>query len=215
MRKFPLFALAAVATLFSLFPVSILVPTCPALHAQKPQLAPAPAAAPGSLEDRRKALNDLFHEYWEDRLKRDPEYASEIGDKRYNDRIADYSVRAVHERLAEEQKLLLRLAAIDATGFTDDEKTSQDLLTRRFELDEEGAEFKEWEMPINQREGIYFTYPRLAAALGFSTAKDYDDWIARLHALPLAFSQVTENMEIGMDDHACRRSICSKRRWSR
>jgi uncharacterized protein (DUF885 family) len=31
--------------------------------------------------------------------------------------------------------------------------------------------------------------------------KDYDDWIARLHALPHAFDQVTTNMSIGMDDH--------------
>ena len=196
MRKFPWFSLAAVATLFSLFPVS----TWPALHAQKPPFAPTPAAAPQTLEDRRKALSDLFHDYWEDRLKRDPEYASEIGDKRYNDQIADYSVRAVNERLAEEQKLLLRLAAIDPTGFTDDEKTSQELLMRRFELDEEGAEFKEWEMPVNQMAGIYYTYPRLAAQLSFTTVKDYDDWIARLHAIPRAFSQVTENMSIGMDD---------------
>ena len=30
--------------------------------------------------------------------------------------------------------------------------------------------------------------------------KDYDDWIARLHALPDAFDQVTTNMSIGMED---------------
>jgi uncharacterized protein (DUF885 family) len=175
----------------------------PAFSQKQLQLSPQTQNqpwAPVSLEDRRKALNDLFHEYWEDRLKRDPEFASEIGDKRYNDQIVDYSVRAVNEKLAEEQKLLLRLAAIDPEGFTDEEKTSQELLIRRFELDEEGAEFKEWEMPINQREGIYYTYPRLAAELSFTTAKDYDDWIARLHALPTAFAQVIENMSIGMDD---------------
>ncbi len=31
--------------------------------------------------------------------------------------------------------------------------------------------------------------------------KDYDDWIARLRALPHAFDQVTANMSIGMEDH--------------
>ena len=30
--------------------------------------------------------------------------------------------------------------------------------------------------------------------------KDYDDWTARLHALPTAFSQEMQNMSIGMDD---------------
>ena len=39
------------------------------------------------------------------------------------------------------------------------------------------------------------------AELSFTTVKDYDDWIARLHAIPHAFDQVTENMSIGMEDH--------------
>jgi uncharacterized protein (DUF885 family) len=173
--------------------------------AQKLQLVPqtqaqTPAPAPVSLEDRRKALNDLFHEYWEDRLKHEPEFASVIGDKRYNDQTSDYSVAAVNDELAREQKFLLKLAVIDPTGFTDQEKTSQDLLIRTFELDEEAAEFKEWEMPVNQMGGIYSDYPRLAAELSFATVKDYDDWIARLHALPRAFAQVTEDMSIGMED---------------
>ena len=32
-------------------------------------------------------------------------------------------------------------------------------------------------------------------------SKDYDDYIARLKKVPLAFQQITDNMSIGMDDH--------------
>ena len=203
MRKKTLSAAAAVATLLALFLVLSPAPIS-ALHAQKPELsamqAPVSPASGASLADRRKALNDIFHEYWEGRLKRDPEFASEIGDKRYSAQISDLSVRAINDKLAEEQKLLMQLAAIDPTGFSDEEKTSQDLLIRRFEMDEEGAEFKEWEMPIDQTGGFYTEYPQLAAELSFDTVKDYDDWTARLHALPTAFSQEMQNMSIGMDD---------------
>jgi uncharacterized protein (DUF885 family) len=192
LKRITLFVLAASAALLALLP---------ALRAQSPAPAPPTTAAPASLDDRRKALNDLFHDYWEDRLKHDPEFASAIGDLRYNDQISDYSVAAINDELAREQRFLLRLAAIDPTGFTNQEKNSQDLLIRRFETDEEAAEFKEWEMPVNQMDGIYSDYPRLAAELSFNTVKDYDDWIARLHAIPHAFAQVTENMSIGMDDH--------------
>lgn len=190
---------AAVNTclIFSLVAAATLVP---ARAAQRALALPGVPNAPVSLDDRRKALNDIFHEYWEDHLKRHPEQASLLGDKRYNDQVSDYSVKAVNDELAEEDRLLMRLAVIDPTGLTDQEKLSQELLVRRFETDEEGAEFKEWEMPVNQMDGIYATYPRLAASLSFTTVKDYDDWIARLHALPEAFSQVTENMEIGMED---------------
>ena len=164
------------------------------------QAASASPAQPGSVEDRRKALNALFHDYWEANLKHSPEFASSIGDKRYNDQIDDNSVRSINDWLAAEQNYLLQLAAIDPTGLTDQEKTSRDLLMRELAEDEEGAEFKEWEMPVNQMGGIYSEYPRLVAQLSFTTVKDYDDWIARLHAIPKAFDQVSANMSIGIDD---------------
>ena len=168
------------------------------LAAQSPQQAAAPT--PASLDDRRKALNDLFHDYWEDFLKHNPEFASSIGDLRYNDQISDYSVQAFNDGLARERKFLLRLAAIDPTGFTDAEKVSQQLLIRQFEEDDEAADFKEWEMSVNQMGGVYRDFPETVAQLSFNTVKDYDDWIARLHAIPGAFDQVTQNLTIGMQD---------------
>jgi len=78
----------------------------------------------------------------EDFLKHNPEFASSIGDLRYNDQISDYSVQAFNDGLARERKFLLRLAAIDPTGFTDAEKISQQLLIRQFEEDDEAADLK-------------------------------------------------------------------------
>ncbi len=160
----------------------------------------AQGASTASPEERRNALNEIFHEYWEASLKHSPEFASEIGDKRFDDQISDYSVKALNDWLATEQGYLMRLAAIDPAGLSDQEKISRELLLREFADDAEGAEFKEWEMPVNQMDGIYATYPRLVAELSFTTVKDYDDWIARLRAIPGAFDQVATNMSVGMDD---------------
>jgi uncharacterized protein (DUF885 family) len=180
-----LLAVAAAALLLAAVPT--------ALRAQSAPLAP--------VDDRRKALNDLIHEYWEANLQNSPETATYIGDNRYNDKISDYSVKAFNQWIALEQGYMLRLAAIDPAGFTDQEKISRELLLRQFADDQEGAQFKEWEMPVNQMDGIHTTYPRLVAAINFNSVKDYDDWIARLRAMPKAFDQVTTNMSIGMDDH--------------
>jgi len=177
-------------SLFAFFALLVFVPA-------RPQ--PAPAAA--TVEASRKALNAVFNDYWEDRHKHDPEFASSIGDKRYNDQIDDYSVKAYNDTLEREQNLLMRLADIDVNGLTDQEKISRDLLLRQFTEDQEAAAFKEWEMPIDQRSGFYLDYPQLAAQLTFTEVKDYDDWIARLHAIPHAFEQVSANMAIGMEDH--------------
>jgi uncharacterized protein (DUF885 family) len=145
-------------------------------------------------------LHTLFHDYWEENLKRRPEFASALGDKRYNDQISDYSVKAVNDWLATEQDLLMKLAVVDPAGLSDQDRTSRELLIRKLTDDQEAAEFKEWEMPINQMGGIYSTYPDLAGHLSFTSAKDYDDWIARLRAIPRAFDQVSANMSIGIED---------------
>jgi uncharacterized protein (DUF885 family) len=166
----------------------------PSLPAQTP-------ATPASIQANRKALNALFEDYWQDQLKHDPELASTLGDNRYNDQIVDYSVKAVNDALAREENFLTQLATIDPTGLSDDEKTSRELLLRTFAENQEAAIFKEWEMPIDQMGGIHTTYPRLVAQLSFTTVKDYDDWIARLRAIPKAFEQVTQNMSIGIEDH--------------
>jgi len=176
----------------------LLLAFVPALRAQAPA---NPPATPGSIEGNRKALKALFEDYWQDKLKHDPELASTLGDNRYNDQIADYTVKAVNDALAREENFLMQLAAIDPAGLTDEEKTSRDLLLRHFADDQEAASFKEWEMPLNQMGGLHTTYPELVAELSFTTVKDYDDWIARLHAMPKAFDQVTTNMSIGKDDH--------------
>jgi len=168
------------------------------LHAQGDAKS-APGMAP--VEDRRKALNALFDQYWQANLENSPEFASVIGDKRYNDKTTDHSVKAINAWLEREQNWLLKLAAIDPAGLADGEKTSREMLLRSFTDDLEGAEFKEWEMPINQMGGIYSDYPQLVEQLDFSSVKDYDDWIARLKALPDAFDQVITNMSIGVDDH--------------
>jgi uncharacterized protein (DUF885 family) len=186
-------ALAVFASL--IFAPTVFIPKV--LHGQV--LASNPASG-RAVEDRLKVLNQVFHDYWQERLKRNPEFASLIGDKRYDDLITDYSVQARNEWLNSEQNYLMQLAAIDPTDFTNQQQTSREVLMDRLEDDVEASGFKEWEMPVNQMEGIYSTYPDLANHLSFENAKDYDNWIVRLHLIPKAFEQVTTNMSIGMDD---------------
>jgi len=163
---------------------------------------PSPSAAPtASVSERRTALNAVIRDYWEDTLTHNPEFASSMGDKRFNDRISDQSIKAIHQAQQREEGFLMRLAAIDPAGLSQHEQTSRELLLRQFAEDEEAVEFKEWEMSLNQMEGIYNTYPQLVAELSFATVKDYDDWIARLKAIPNAFDQVVTNLSIGMNDH--------------
>jgi uncharacterized protein (DUF885 family) len=158
-------------------------------------------AQTAALSSRVKTLNAVFSDYWEDLLKHQPEFASTIGDNRYNDQLSDYSVQAYNESLNRGRAFLTRLAEVDTTGMSAQEQLSKDLLVRSLIEDQEEARFKPWEMPVNQFFGLQVDLPQLVPQLGFNSVKDYDDYIARLKKVPLAFQQTTDDMSIGMDDH--------------
>jgi uncharacterized protein (DUF885 family) len=163
-------------------------------------VAQVPAPAADSVV-RSKALSTLFAEIWEDRLKHSPEFASFLGDKRYNDQWTDYSVAEVNAALARGRVFLDRLSEIDTTGLTPKEVLSRDLMVRELTDAQEEARFKEWEMPVNQFSGFHTEMPRLVNDLAFDSVKDYDDYITRLKKVPTVFSQNMTNMQLGMDEH--------------
>lgn len=168
-----------------------------------PTLAQQPSrmTASSPVDDRRKALNAVFTDVWEDRLRSDPEFASSIGDKRYNDQLNDYSVRAYNERLARGRVYLMRLGQVDVTGLTDQEQLSKNLVVRNLIDAQEEARFKPWEMPVNQFYGPHTDVPQLVSQLSFKTIKDFDDWTARLNQVPRVLQQITDNMSTGIDDN--------------
>ena len=156
-----------------------------------------PAAA---VAERSKALSALLAEIWEDTLKHSPEFASTLGDKRYNDQLSDYSSQEVNAALARGAGFIQRLGEIDTAGLPEQEQLSKDLMLRSLIDDQESSRFKGWEMPVNQFDGLHTSLPRLVNQLQFDGVKDYDDYIARLKKIPRGFSQIRTNMESGMED---------------
>jgi uncharacterized protein (DUF885 family) len=161
-------------------------------------LAQTPAPRPAA--ERSAALTSLFKEIWEDDLKRSPEFASSIGDLRYNDQLSDLSPKAINERLAVRRTFLSRLLEIDTTGLSEQEKLSAELMQRQLIEDQEAARYREWELPVNQFHGIHTDLPAMVVNLPFDNIKEYDDYIARLHLVPRQLRQASENLLAGIDD---------------
>src|SRR3954462_8026922 len=83
--------------------------------------ASAEELSAADLDKRRKALADLLKDQWEYTLRTNPEFASILGDRRYNDQSSDVSEAAVKRDLAVTRKYLARLEKIDTTGFPEQE----------------------------------------------------------------------------------------------
>ena len=166
-------------------------------------LLPVPAASrqgQSTVETRRKQLQALFDEQWEYDMRTHPEAATRQNDSRYNDRLGDLSPQFLRSDMEERRKFLARYEAIDASGFPTQDALSRTLKIRGLRQSIEGAQFKSWEMPVNQRGGPHLGLVELVSVTPFATVRDYENYVARLHQVPRVLDQSISNMRQGMQD---------------
>jgi len=154
-----------------------------------------------TLEARRDELNRLLADEWEYTLRTQPELATQVGDNRYNDRLSDFSDKAIADDLEHTRQALTRFEAIDVTGFPEQEKLNRALMLRSLHETLDSAQFKDWEMPATQFGGIHLGYASLPFDSPFRNVKDYDDYVSRLHQLPRVLDEAMGHMRDGLRDH--------------
>jgi len=167
------------------------------LQSSSAQSSGSPAV---SVDSRRQQLVSLFDEEWQYELRTNPEWATMLGDHRYNDRLSDNSPEFFCADTDQRQRFLTRFRAIDPAGFSRQDALSRELMIRQLQQQIEGAQFKNWEMPVNQMGGLHLELADLVALTSFNTVADYDNYLARLHQIPHAFDQLTANMRQGLRD---------------
>src|SRR6202035_4119956 len=99
-----------------------------------------------------------------------------------------------------DQDFLTRLEAISSTGFTDQDQLSHDLMVRVLKQRIADFDLKEYEMPVNQQNGVHTGLADLPLSVPFDSVKHYQDYVARLHQIPRVLSQTTEVLRAGMKD---------------
>lgn len=154
-----------------------------------------------SVDSRISTQNTLFEEVYQSDLKNAPERATAFGDYRYNDQLSDHSLAAISRRHTEDVAFLTRLKAIPTTGFPEQDTLSHELLTRILQQRLSDYELKEYEMPVDQMNGIHTSLADLPLSMPFDSVKHYEDYIARLHQIPRVLNQTTEVLRTGMKDN--------------
>ena len=150
--------------------------------------------------DRLAAQNALFEEQYESDLSNFPDRATAFGDYRYNDKLAEYSLQAIARREKTNEDFLARLEAIPTTGLSEQDQLSHDLLVRVLKQRIADFELKEYEMPVNQQNGIHTSLADLPLSVPFDSVKHYEDYIARLHQIPRVLAETTEVLRAGIKD---------------
>ena len=159
------------------------------------------AADTNELNARKNQFKKLLADQWEYELREQPEFASVIGDYRYNDRWEDISLAHVQQKKRDLQDWLSRFEAVETSGFPEQDRLSQALMTRGLKQQLKNIEFKIYEMPIDQFGGLHIQLPQLVALLPFDSTRHYEDYLTRLHQVPRLVDQIIEVLQAGEKDH--------------
>jgi len=153
------------------------------------------SVARGASEDAKA----LFKRDWEWQLQQQPEYATTIGDARYNARLSDTSLAASKATLEHARTALADARALDRSGLNAQERLSLDLFM--FDKERQLALFAFHPFdpqPISAWDGLHVRLPRLVAQMPFAGEEDYRNYIARLDALPAHVDGIIEQLREGM-----------------
>ena len=161
---------------------------------------PASSGQSGPAGSKSQQLLSLFKQEWEYELRTNPEMATALGDHRYDDRLGDDSLAFHESDLQQSRDFLARFEAISPQGLSAQDTLSRELMIEGLRQNIEGAQFKPWEMPVNQSDGPHLWLIDLTTTMPFQTVKDYENYLSRLHQAPRVFDQVMANMRQGMQD---------------
>jgi uncharacterized protein (DUF885 family) len=114
--------------------------------------------------------------------------------------LGDFSITASARQNAIDLGFRSRLAAISSDGFPEQDRISRELMLRKLDQRMTDYSLKTYEMPLTQFRGIHTDLADIPRSLPFHSVKDYEDYITRLHEMPLAFEQTIEVLKQGKKD---------------
>ena len=164
--------------------------------------APAPPTAIVAPDDTAaaeatRALHRLFRRDWDRQMREHPVTASDLGDRRFNDRWPDRSIAAIQRAHAADASALAALRRIDRAALDPQDRISYDLFEWQHEDALDAYRFHEYLFPLNQLGGIQ-TAGDYAQTLRFATPKDYADWLHRLQTFGTYMNQTIALLRLGI-----------------
>ncbi|MDH4124395.1 MAG: DUF885 domain-containing protein [Gammaproteobacteria bacterium] len=141
-------------------------------------------------------FNVLMYQAWEAQLANDPLFASELGDRRYNDRWADQSIEAINAAQAQQREFLRRAYGIDRNALDAGDQLNYELFRRELQYTVDEFQFNGHLMPFSHRGGVQNLEVN-ATGLSFESVQDYADWLTRMGRVGILIEQTIRLAEQG------------------
>ncbi len=154
----------------------------------------------GDIAQRTEKLNALIAEQWQYTMEQSPEFATAVGDYRYNNRWSDMSLAHVRADRRATERFLHRFMEVSTDGLAEQDRLNHELMVQQLRESIESTDLKLYEMPVDQFSGIQIGLPGTVPTIPFDTVRQYEDYIARLNGIPRLLLDVTEVLKQGRKD---------------
>jgi uncharacterized protein (DUF885 family) len=155
--------------------------------------------APLSTPSEGEKLHAIFASQWEWALREFPEYATMLGDYRYNARLTEMSAEAIERRREQTRKALEEVRTIDRSKLNEADRLNYDLYVEQLEQQIAGFRFPGEIVPINQMGGVHQDLARLAMMAPKRTVGQVEDFLARLRHVPGRVDETIALMRQGLE----------------
>jgi prolyl oligopeptidase len=134
-------------------------------------------------------LSKFFAQYFEEKLRDEPEFATTVGRHEYDDRWSDLSKQGREQRRAHLQQRFDQAQKFGVPGLSEQDALSVRLLSYDLRTQLDALDLETYLLRVGQLYGshtrVYLTIDRMPAF----TVKDCENIIARLHAVPAYVDQ--------------------------
>ena len=149
----------------------------------------------GAVDTAEQQVRTLLVADWEWRLQTRPEYATAIGEHRFNHTLSDSSLAASRAALLHHRSVLQQARAIAAERLPAQDRLSLELFIHEQEETLKQLALYPWQLqPISNQDGLHIRFAQMVAQMPFATEGDYRNYLARLDALPAHVDGLVEQM---------------------
>lgn len=140
----------------------------------------------------------LFDEYWANKMREYPEWATSVGFPGQNGRWTDMSLAAIERRKKELNAPIAALKSIDRAKLSKEDQLNYDLFDYGLNMSLKESRFPNELMPINQLQGVQEAPANTLVQNPQNTVQDYDDIVSRLRGIAASVDQSIELMKLGV-----------------
>ena len=146
-----------------------------------------------------KALHTLLDNEWNKGVEQYPEWATQLGDNRFNDQLNDASYETIIRLQGESKDLHEKIKDIDRSNLSVEDQLNYDLFLNDLTHNMKGFEYLLYLIPVTQMGGIQIGFAGISNYMPFKSVSDHENYISRMRAFPKKVEQTIDLMRRGVE----------------